>query len=145
MRQPYQVLVIPFVRKNDDIEYAVLKRSCGMWQGIAGGGESGETILETAVRETWEETGISDNAKFIELDSKASIPVANVVGSFKWGKDIFVIPEYCFGVEVLGKKIVLSNEHVEYRWGKYEDVYPLLTWESNKTALWELNERLKRT
>ena len=39
-RSPSQILVFPFRRMQDRIEYLVLKRSdLGIWQGVAGGGE----------------------------------------------------------------------------------------------------------
>ena len=38
---------------------------------------------------------------------------------------------------------MLSSEHKEYRWVKYDEAMRLLKYDSNKTALWELNERLK--
>lgn len=38
---------------------------------------------------------------------------------------------------------MLSSEHKEYRWVEYDEAMRLLKYDSNKTALWELNERLK--
>jgi dATP pyrophosphohydrolase len=40
--------------------------------------------------------------------------------------------------------IVKSREHTSYRWLSYDEAARLLRWDSNKTALWELNERLRR-
>ncbi len=53
MRQPYEVLVFPF--KKEEGRYIFHRRRLKVWQGIAGGGEEGETILETAKREANEE------------------------------------------------------------------------------------------
>ena len=47
-----------------------------------------------------------------------------------------------FGVKVGDEKIDLKDEHTEYKWGTYEEVSEKLEWDSNKTALWELNHRL---
>ena len=68
----------------------------------------------------------------------------NVTGKFTWGKDIFVVKEYCFGINISDKKIKLSNEHKKMEWHTYEECMKLLEYDSNKTALWELNERLLR-
>ena len=114
----------------------------GVWQAIAGGGEEGETPIESAKRETFEEAGISVKSKFTQLTSVASVPVEAISG-FIWGKDVLVIPEYSFGVEVLTKKIHLEREHAMYEWLTYNKAYEKLEWDSNKTALWELNYRLK--
>jgi len=40
--------------------------------------------------------------------------------------------------------IAISPEHTSYRWLSYDEAARLLRWDSNKTALWELNERLRR-
>ncbi len=101
MRAPYQVLVIPFVLKDHKIEYGILKRSdMGYWQAIAGGGEMGETPGQSAMREAFEETGLGEDCRLIQLDSISSLPVEHVVGHFLWGEEVFVIPEYSFGLEV---------------------------------------------
>jgi dATP pyrophosphohydrolase len=76
------------------------------------------------------------------LDSRNTAPVTGVTGEFTWGKDVYVIPEYTFGVKPDSKDINLSVEHTEYRWVSYEDAVAMLQWDSNKNALWELNARI---
>ncbi|PEJ54384.1 NUDIX pyrophosphatase [Bacillus sp. AFS002410] len=143
MRAPYQVLVLPYIIEEGIIRYAVLKRSdLNFWQGIAGGGEVGETILESAKRETHEEAGISGDLSFLQLDSTTSLPVEHVVGTFLWGEEVYVITEFSFGVELFTKDLILSKEHSLFKWLSYEEAIACLKWDSNKTALWELNQRL---
>jgi len=84
------------------------------WQGISGGGEDDETPLEAARRETYEETGIPTNSDFLQRDSIESIRVTAFRDSDLWGENLYVIPQYCFGVLVKEGKIVLSHEHSEY-------------------------------
>jgi dATP pyrophosphohydrolase len=55
-----------------------------------------------------------------------------------------VIPEYCFAVEMKNAELIISQEHDGWGWCQYEQAIEILTWDSNKTALWELNERLRR-
>ena len=142
-RAPYQVLVIPYIRQADQILYAVFKRSDEkFWQFIAGGGEEGETVVESALRETSEEAGIKSYLNFNRLDTIASIPKIGFPDNHQWSKSICVIPEYSFALEVADQTITLSAEHLEYRWCTYEEVYSLLKWDSNRTALWELNHKL---
>ena len=50
--------------------------------------------------------------------------------------------ERAFGVRLDDQIIALSGEHTEYQWVTYEEAVKLLRWDSNRTALWELNERL---
>ncbi len=146
-RAPFQVLVLPYrIASDNEILYAVFKRESstgGYWQGIAGGGEDGESPLEAAKRETHEEAGIDPGNEYIKLDSYATVPVANVCG-FRWGDDVLVIPEYCFGVKASEEQLQLSYEHTEYRWMRYHRAMEILHWDSNKCALWELNFRVRR-
>jgi dATP pyrophosphohydrolase len=146
MRSPFQVLVIPFRRLgNGRHRFAVFRRSNGeYWQFVAGGGEDGETPLQAAKREASEEAGIALDAEYLPLDSTSTVPVVRVSGEYTWGQDVFVIPERALGVHVGNGTLVLSPEHTEYAWVRYEEALSLLEWDSNRNALWELNERLKR-
>lgn len=144
-RAPFQILVFPFIRIGTEFQFAVFRRNVdtgGYWQGIAGGGEEGESPEEAARREASEEAGIMKDATIIRLDTVTMIPVVNVCG-FRWGNDILVIPEYAFGLKVKDRGFKLSNEHTEYLWGGMESVLKLVKWDSNRTALWELNHRLE--
>ncbi|MCP5094768.1 MAG: NUDIX pyrophosphatase [Chloroflexi bacterium] len=123
-------------------EYALLKRADnGAWQGVCGGGEDDETPLEAAKRETFEETGQSPESPFLQLDTIEPIPVT--VFGYKWDDDVYIISQYWFGVLANSNTIELSHEHTEYKWASYEDAHNLLAYTGNKTALWELNQRLK--
>ena len=145
-RALFQVLVLPYRLLNHGIEYAVFKRSGfddDFWQGITGGGQDAETPSETAIRETWEESKISRDSDFIQLDSFFSVPVYFFGDSHLWRKDKYVIPMYCFGVKAGGQEIILSDEHTEFKWLTFEDATEILKFENNKYALWELDQRLK--
>ncbi len=145
MRQPYETLIFPYRKVNNEYEFAIfLRDDMKIWQGVCGGGEEGETILETAKRETFEETGLSYDSQFIQLETVTTIPVVSIKGTFYWGEDVFLVKEYCFGVDATEQEIKLSDEHPEYKWLKYDDAKKILKWDSDRTALWELNEKLKR-
>lgn len=145
MRAPLQVLVILYTKEKDKILYGIgLRSTRNIWQFVAGGGEDKETPIEAAVRELREETSINIKKEdLIVLDSKTTIPVVNVTGTYTWGKDVFVIPEYAFAVDATSFQIKLSNEHTEFKWLEYNKAMDILTYDSNKSALWELNEKLK--
>ncbi|MFI0220431.1 NUDIX domain-containing protein [Streptomyces lydicus] len=58
-RAPFQILVAPFRRVGKRIEFAVLRRQdMNVWQAVAGGGESGESPQQAAIREACEELGL---------------------------------------------------------------------------------------
>jgi dATP pyrophosphohydrolase len=143
IRQPVQVLVIPFRKTNAAVEFCLLKRSdAKYWQFVAGGAEGNETPLEAATREAREEAGTSLSAKVIALDSMCCVP-ANIFRDWKkWPKGTYVVKEYAFGVEVQNEPIKLSNEHTDLKWVSCDEAMALLKWDSNKTALWELSQRL---
>lgn len=143
-RAPFQVLVYPYRNLNNFYEYAVfLRTDNGIWQTVAGGGEDNETPLEAARRELGEETGIFPANSFIQLQTIEPIRVTEFRSSYRWGEDIYVIPQYCFGVDVGEAQIQLSCEHCEVRWLSYAEAQGLIYHEGNRTALWELDARLR--
>ena len=143
MRAEYQVLIIPFFQKDfGEIKFIILKRKDGKyWQFIAGGGQNDEKPNEAAVRETKEETNIFRKS-LCSLKTTNMIPIS-YFKEHKDKKNLYVIPEYSFAVKITDYNINLSGEHSEYKFVTYEEAISLLKYDSNKTALWELNERIK--
>ena len=143
-RAKFQVIIIPFrTVENGVLEFAITKRSdMDVWQFLSGGGEDNETPLQAAKREANEEGDIPYKYELLELDSMASIPAINFAAHKEWGDKVYVVPEYTFGVEITDKNLVLCIEHTELHWLKYQEASEKLTWDSNKTALWELNKRI---
>jgi len=141
-RAPFNVLVLPH-RAHDGVhEFAVFSRAdVEMWQFIAGGGEDGEDAAQAARREAFEEGGIESRSGWIALDSRASIP-RTAYPTAPWPESVFVIPEFCFAVDIGDFDIRLSEEHERFEWLLYEAARERLTWDSNRIALWELRERL---
>lgn len=144
-RAPFQVLVIPYrVLADGTVLYAILhRRDDASWQAIAGGGEDDETPLEAARREAWEEAGIDPGSAFLPLDALATVPVIHFP-AFRDRDDLFVIPEHSFGVALAGGDLRLSAEHTEAAWLPYAEAHARLRWDSNRNALWELDQRLGR-
>ncbi|MBC1338277.1 NUDIX hydrolase [Listeria innocua] len=131
MRQPFQILVIPFIKNETNYQFgALLRTDVAVWQ----------SIIETAKRECQEELNLKGAFEMYKLDSYSTIPGFH----FSFSKP-YVVPEYCFAIDLTGFSgyIELSIEHRELKWLSYERVIQLLEWDSNKTALYELNERLK--
>ena len=146
MRAPFQVIVFPYRQTSDrEIEYAIFFRKTqrygDFWQAISGGGEDDETPLQAARREMGEESGLSADTALLKLKSMTMLPAPQAAGML-WGPDVLVVPEYAFGADAQGQEIVLSPEHVTYRWANYQTAQELLRFDSNKNALWELDYRL---
>ena len=147
-RAPLQVLVLPFRCAHGRLEFAVFRRADGdgaCWQGVSGGAEVGETEVDAARREFAEETGLSAERRWITLQARASIPAGVFACRSDWGENTYVIDEASFGVELADEdRVALSQEHSEVRWLPFAEARSLLRYDSNRTALWELNERLTR-
>ena len=139
----YQVLVFPFRKlENGNYEYAIFKRiRSGMWQVISGGGKKDESFIAAAKRECFEEAGLPESAQYYSLETINSVPIHYFSEPTPKGK--YVINENCFAVDCSGLEIKLSDEHSEFLWVDYNTANDLLYWDSNKTGLWELNQRLK--
>ena len=140
MNERLKVLVFPLYRdSNGDIEYAILKKIDGgpdikgeYWQSIAGKVEEGETLLEAARREAWEEGGVPANFHFTMLDQKSSYRTADGT-----------VRQYAFAVQLPSRSIRLSEEHSEYRWVGRDEALAMLRFNDYKDALQELDTRLK--
>ena len=63
--------------------------------------------------------------------------------SITWGPDVVVCPMYFFAIQFDGE-IILSEEHLKVRWLEYEEAEALVYFHDQKTALWELDQRLSR-
>ena len=146
MRAPFQTLTILYRKENNEVLYGIfLRKKERIWQFVSGGGEDKETPTQTVKREIWEETGLKVNEEdIIKLDSRTTIPVVNIEKKFLWGENVYVVPEYTFAIELnKDTKIILSDEHEKMEWVNYNNAMKKLKYDSNKTALWELNARLK--
>ncbi|MCI8472284.1 MAG: NUDIX domain-containing protein [Clostridiales bacterium] len=144
MRAPYNVLILPYSRIQGEIAYCIFKREdLDVWQFIAGGGEEGETPITAAKRESFEEANILETRQYKELESMCYVSVNNFSERARanWGEK-YVIPVYSFAVELDSKDICISHEHTEYRWCTYEEASNLLHFDLDRTALYELNERI---
>jgi dATP pyrophosphohydrolase len=143
-RAPFQVLVLPWRRNGDGgVEYLIARRAdIGIWQAISGGGENDETPLAAAKREAYEEAGIPPDCTFLPLDATTSIPAHVFPTGLHWGDDVYVIPEHAYGVDVTGRSLLMSYEHTDMRWLSLADASTLLQFDSNRIALWELNQRI---
>ena len=147
-RAKYQVLVIPYRKNGNDISYCVFKRSDmgDCWQFIAGGGEDEDkTPLVSAQREASEEAGISSGNPFTQLETRCSIATECFKNARAiWGEDCLIIPEYCFAVEMQNnEEISISNEHSRFEWMDYSAAKERLKYDSNKVALWELDNKIR--
>mgnify|MGYP003298402027 FL=1 len=144
MREPYQILSIPYRVVDGKPLFCIFRRADSKyWQFIAGGGENGETPTQAAIRETIEEIGV-DPINIKQLTCIACVPAEVIDESRRqhWDKNTVVISEYSFAFEC-NLEPTLSNEHTKYKWVTYDEGRKLLKWDSNKVAMYEIDSIIK--
>jgi len=105
------------------------------WDFPKGNQRKGEGDLETAKREVWEETGIGD--LIFDLGYKEKI------GYFYKEKGKTIHKEVIFYLaKAKQKEIILSEEHIGYRWLDYEKAIDLLSYESSRELLEKAEKQL---
>jgi dihydroneopterin triphosphate diphosphatase len=141
-----QVVVIPFrIREGGDPEYALFRRTDdAKWQPIAGGAEDSETASMAARREASEEAGLPSAAPLYQLQALDTVPVVHFQSRETWPADLYVVPQFSFGIDATSLDLEISHEHTQFDWLDYAEATARLAYQSNATALWELHERVRR-
>jgi dATP pyrophosphohydrolase len=147
MRQPNTVLVFLFRRAVDGVRHAVFRRSDDdAWQSVSGGVEDTETLAEAARRETTEETGLPAGSPLYQLDMVSGVEKSCFAAAANWPASLYIVRKHFFAMDVsaAAEALVLSAEHKEFGWFSYEEAYAALRYDDDKTALWELDQRIAR-
>ena len=135
MREQKSAGIVLFRNTSNKNEFLLLNYPQGHWDFIKGKVEQGETLYETASRETKEETGISD-IEFIDGFEES------VEYNFKFkSEDIHKIVVF-FLAKTNEKKITLSHEHNDFVWLEYDDALKKTTFRNAKNVLSKTNEFL---
>jgi len=138
MREQKSAGIVLFRSASNKNEFLLLNYPQGHWDFIKGKVEEGETPHETALRETKEETDISD-IEFID-GFKESVEY-----NFKFkNEDIHKIVVF-FLAKTDEKKITLSHEHNDFVWLEYDDAIKKTTFRNAKNVLSKKTEFLLNT
>lgn len=120
--------IIPVQRNNGKDSFLVVKSRSGHWSFPKGHAESGESSLETAARELYEETGLK-KVTFITQETFSETRI-----SVEFDETILktTIWYLCFIDQNEKVNIQDTDEIVEYRWLGFDDAYELLSHDETK-------------
>jgi len=141
MKQPIQVLVYPVRADADGWEYLLLKRVPmpklglgGFWQGVTGGVEEGESLVNAALRELAEETGFVPSA-LEAINYSYSFPIQDEWRRY-YESGVEEIEEHAFVAFVdQQQEPTISWEHDRWQWCGFSQALKLLTYAGNIEAL----------
>jgi len=108
----------------------------GLWQGVSGKIEPGESIARAALREVHEETGIAGGA----IETLYSL---DFVAAFLWAPLDAVMSSVHFGLRVRpGTEPTLSHEHDDHRWLSLEEATAVSVWPGYRESIRRVRECL---
>ena len=130
--------IILFRREGTKNLFLLLNYPSGHWDFVKGKMEKGETFHQTAVRETGEETGITDV-------------------TFEEGFEEWIKYDFQYHGELIHKKVVfflaqtntknvkISDEHLDYAWADYDTAMERTTFDNAKRILRKAHALLGKT
>ena len=138
MREQKSAGIVLFRNDSDKNEFLLLNYPQGHWDFVKGKIEQNETSHETALRETKEETGIT-NIEFVDGFEES------VEYDFRFKKENIHKKVIFFLAKTNEKNIKLSHEHNDYLWLEYNDALKKTTFENAKNVLTKANKFLSST
>ena len=130
--------VVLFRRENSKILFLLLHYPSGHWDFIKGKMEEGETTHQTAIRETQEETGITD---IVFLDDFEEWIKYN----FQFHGELVNKKVVFFLAETKTEQVLISHEHLDYTWVDYETAMEKTTFDNAKSILTKSKTLLSKT
>lgn len=121
--------VIIFFESDYRREYLVLHYVAGHWDFPKGKLEPKETYMQAALRELHEETGL--DAAIIEgFQDSFSYQFKQYADGALAEKTV-----HLFLGKVEHRRVILSHEHLDYKWLPYADALNLLTYDNARQSL----------
>jgi len=129
--------IVIFRKNQEGIEYLLLHHGGTYWNFPKGGPEKGETKLQTATRETKEETGIT-KIKFMdgfcsEYDYDFNTEIEGGIRQKIYRHGVFYL------AEALEDKVKISDEHIDFGWFDFSTALTRLFYQNNQNVLKEAN------
>ena len=130
--------IVLFRKENSEILFLLLHYPSGHWDFVKGKMEEGETAHQTAIRETQEETGITDIV-FLE-DFEEWIEY-----NFQFHGEPVHKKVVFFLAETKTKEVSISHEHLNYTWMDYKTAMEKTTFDNARSILTKSKSLLIKT
>ena len=138
MKKERSAGVVVCMEKPDGNRFLLLNYPTGHWDFVKGKIEQGETLHQTAVRETKEETGISD-LEFVEgFEEKINY-------NFQFEGELIQKEVVFFLAKTKTDTVNVSHEHLDYTWLDYENALEKVTYQNAKNILSKANKLFRNT
>ncbi|NND85869.1 MAG: NUDIX domain-containing protein [Nitrosopumilus sp.] len=130
--------IVLFRKEDTENLFLLLHYPSGHWDFVKGKMEKDESTHETAIRETEEETGITD-IKFVDNFEEWIEYNFQYQGELVHKKVVF------FLAETKTKEIKISQEHLGFTWMDYNTAMEKTTFDNAKTVLTRAQMLLSKT
>ena len=130
--------IVLFRKEGTKKLFLLLHYPSGHWDFIKGKMEKGETTHETAIRETKEETGITD-ITFVENFEEW------IEYNFKYKGELVQKKVVFFLAETKNAEIKISHEHSGYTWMDYNTAMEKTTFDNAKIVLTKAQKLISDT
>lgn len=133
MNKEYSCGCLVYTIFNNEYKYLVIKQKNTNSYGFPKGHmEDDETKIETAIRETFEETGINVRIYEDEYSVVYYSPKVNVI------KELTI-----YLAEAINTNVVIQEEEIiSYHWLNYKDVLNILTYDTDKDIFTTLSKHI---
>ncbi len=126
---------------DEPIETLLMRKRHGIyaafWQPATGGQEPGEPIMETALREAWEETGVCLSADQLQvLRDGQRVEMAR--SEWTWVGTVF----FAWLTPEQSAEVRISDEHDGHGWFTFDQAARILKWPMNLENLERLMRRV---
>lgn len=137
MKKERSAGIVLYLEKPKENLFLLLNYPTGHWDFIKGKIEQGETEHQTAIRETKEETGISD-IEFVEgFEEKIKY-------NFQFEGELIYKEVVFFLAKTTTENVTVSHEHLDYTWLNYKNSMEKITYQNAKDVLSKANQLLEK-
>lgn len=119
---------IIFLKKAEGNKFLLLKYPAGHWDFVKGKIEFGENPTQTALRETKEETGITDLEFIRGFEEKIEY-------NFQFDGKLIHKQVLFFLAKTKTENITVSHEHLDFTWLNFSEALKKITYQNAKNVL----------